>query len=88
MPKLLSTDAVAQYKRDGYYFPIRLLNGDDVAENRSLLEAFEAKQGVPLRGALRSKSHLGRRADESAAPTATEISATPRVRPATSIRSR
>ena len=58
MPKLLDDAAITQYKQDGYYFPIMLLDGDDVAANRALLEAFEAEQGQPLGGALRSKSHL------------------------------
>ena len=58
MPKFLSEEAIAQYRRDGYYFPFHLLDDDEVAACRSNLEAFEAERGEPLSGPLRSKSHL------------------------------
>ena len=58
MPKFLSEDAIAQYRRDGYYFPVHLLDDDEVAACRSNLEACEAERGEPLSGPLRSKSHL------------------------------
>ena len=58
MPKLLSEAAIAQYKRDGYYFPVRMLDDGEVAANRQKLETFEASQGHPVEGAQRSKSHL------------------------------
>ena len=58
MPKLLSKSAIAQYNRDGYYFPVRILDEEQVVANRTLLENFEATQGKPIGGAQRSKSHL------------------------------
>ena len=58
MPKLLSEAAIAQYRRDGYYLPVRILDDGEVAANRQKLEAFEASQGHPVEGAQRSKSHL------------------------------
>ncbi|MCC7273804.1 MAG: phytanoyl-CoA dioxygenase family protein [Alphaproteobacteria bacterium] len=56
--KLLSPDAVARYRRDGFYFPIRVLEPGEAADYRRRLEAFEAIEGGPLKGALRHKSHL------------------------------
>ena len=58
MPKLLSKSAIAQYNRDGYYFPVRILDEEQIVANRTLLENFEASQGKPIGGAQRSKSHL------------------------------
>lgn len=58
MSKLLNENAIAQYSRDGYYFPVRVLDDEQVAANRARLEQFEADQGSPITGAQRSKSHL------------------------------
>lgn len=58
MSKLLNENAIAQYNRDGYYFPVRVLDNEQVAANRARLEQFEADQGSPIAGAQRSKSHL------------------------------
>jgi hypothetical protein len=58
MPKLLSESALAQYDRDGCFFPVRVLNGEQVAASRKSLEDFESGQGKPVEGAQRSKSHL------------------------------
>ena len=58
MLKALHEDAVEQYKRKGYYFPLTILDDKQVAANRMLLEDFETSQGKPIGGALRSKSHL------------------------------
>lgn len=58
MLKLLSEAAVEQYHRDGYFFPIRVLDEEQAAANLNLLEKFEAAQGQPIGGAQRSKSHL------------------------------
>ena len=58
MPKVLSEDAVQQYERDGYYFPIPILSAQEVADLRGRLEAFEAQQGGPISGGHRNKSHL------------------------------
>ena len=58
MPKVLSEDAIEQYHRGGYFFPVRILDDEQVAANRKRLEAFESRQSKPLEGAQRSKSHL------------------------------
>ena len=58
MLKVLNERAVEQYKRDGYYFPVKILDDEQVAANRTLLENFETSQGKPIGGALRNKSHL------------------------------
>lgn len=58
MPKILSEAAIAQYRQEGYCFPVRILDDGEVAANRQKLETFEASQGHPIEGAQRSKSHL------------------------------
>ena len=58
MSKLLNENAIAQYNREGYYFPVKILDDDQVAANRERLEKFEADQGSSITGAQRSKSHL------------------------------
>ena len=58
MPKVLSEDAVTQYRRDGYFHPVDILDETAVAANRAHLETFEAGQGHPLKGGQRNKSHL------------------------------
>ena len=58
MPKILTELAITRYKQDGYFFPLLILDENQVAANRAHLEAFEASQGEPIGGALRNKSHL------------------------------
>lgn len=58
MPKLLSSDAVAAYMRDGYYSPVRVLSAADARGYRHALEAHESKTGQPLQGNWRHKTHL------------------------------
>ena len=58
MSKSLSKNAIEQYQQDGYYFPLRVLDADQVVANRRYLEEFEQAQGKPLEGSQRSKSHL------------------------------
>ena len=58
MPKVLTEDAIEQYHREGYFFPVRILDNEGVATNRRRLEDFETRQGKPVEGAQRSKSHL------------------------------
>ena len=58
MPKSLSSAAVAQYHRDGYYFPTRVMSANDAARYRRCLEEHEAKTGAPLQGNWRHKMHL------------------------------
>jgi len=58
MARILSDAAITQYHDQGYYFPLPILDGDEVSRLRTKLEAFEADQGHPIEGAQRSKSHL------------------------------
>ena len=58
MQKCLSKEAVAQFRNEGYFFPVPLLSGAEVYEIRGQLEAFEAEQGHPLEGGQRSHAHL------------------------------
>jgi len=54
----LSAEAVARYRRDGFYFPIRALSPEEARGHRARLEAVERARGGPLGGLLRQKSHL------------------------------
>ncbi len=56
--KALGPDAVAQYHRDGFYFPIRVLSADEALACRARLEEVERDHGRPLGGLLRQKCHL------------------------------
>ncbi len=58
MPKALTDQQVIRYRRDGFLFPVRVMDDAVAAGYRAQLEAFEAKQGAPVSGALRNKSHL------------------------------
>jgi hypothetical protein len=58
MSKKLSDAAIRQYRDEGYYFPVPVLDAAEVADLRGRLETFEAAQGAPIGGAERSKSHL------------------------------
>jgi ectoine hydroxylase-related dioxygenase (phytanoyl-CoA dioxygenase family) len=54
----LSQRQVEQFKRDGYVFPIDILDADEVADLRRRLEAREALQGGKIEPGQRAKSHL------------------------------
>jgi len=58
MPKVLSPAQIAQFQRDGYVHPIRVMSAAQAATLRARLEAFEAASGGPLKGAFRHKTHL------------------------------
>jgi non-heme Fe2+,alpha-ketoglutarate-dependent halogenase len=58
MANLLSAEAVRQYNRDGYYFPVPVLSREQAAHYRRCLEQHEAKTGKPLQGNWRHKTHL------------------------------
>ena len=58
MHKMLSNEAVQQYRRDGYYFPVPVLSSEEAARFRRCLEQHEAQTGQPLQGNWRHKSHL------------------------------
>ncbi len=56
--KRLSAAALAQYQRDGYYFPLPTLATNEVALLRKQLEDFERVAGQPITGSQRHKAHL------------------------------
>lgn len=58
MTKILSPEAVEQYNRDGYYFPIRVMSPEDARSYRRCLEDHEAQLGEPLQSNRRHKVHL------------------------------
>lgn len=58
MPKILTDGQIAQYRQEGYVFPIRVMDEARAADYRAVLERFESDQGAPVSGALRNKSHL------------------------------
>lgn len=56
--KLLTPEQKAQYDREGYVSPIRIMSAEQAAMLRQRLEDFERTQGGPLKGSLRHKTHL------------------------------
>jgi non-heme Fe2+,alpha-ketoglutarate-dependent halogenase len=61
MPASLSEAQIAQYRRDGFLFPVDCLTTAEVQYFRGRLEAFEREQGDTfgrLPDLVRSKSHL------------------------------
>ena len=58
MPKMLTSEQVAQFHRDGYVAPVRAVPEEQALDMRRRLEAFEAERGGPLKGSVRFKSHL------------------------------
>ena len=58
MTKQLSPQAVAQYKRDGFYYPVRAMPAEQARYYRNKLEAYERTTGGPIAGNYRHKVHL------------------------------
>ena len=58
MPKSLTEDQVAAYRRDGYLAPVPVMSETEARALRGTLETIEAGMGGPLRGDLRHKAHL------------------------------
>ncbi len=54
----LSPEQIEQYRRDGYVFPLPVLEAHEVPPLRARLEAFEAENGGRLEPSQRGKSHL------------------------------
>ena len=54
----LSPDAVARYRRDGFYFPIRVFSPAEARAYRGRLEDVERAHRGPLGSELRHKGHL------------------------------
>ena len=65
MPKILTPAALEDYRRDGYYAPVRVFDAEEAARYRSDLEGHEARTGAPLQGKWRVKSRERRRAASS-----------------------
>ena len=58
MSRVLTSEAVERYARDGYHFPVRVLTPGEALECRERLERAERDLGGPLRGVYRVKPHL------------------------------
>jgi hypothetical protein len=58
MPNILSAPQVDQYKRDGFAFPVPVLDANEVRELRADLEYWEGRQGRPLDYPEKSKPYL------------------------------
>ena len=58
MTKLLTTDQVARYRRDGFHFPVSILSPAEARLYRDRLEEQERALGGPLTGNMRHKVHL------------------------------
>jgi hypothetical protein len=58
MGNVLSAEAVAKYRRDGFYFPLPALSAAEARGYRDKLEAHERATGAPLAGGMRHKVHL------------------------------
>ena len=54
----LNPEQIEQYRRDGYVFPLPVLEAHEVPPLRARLEAFEAENGGRLEPSQRGKSHL------------------------------
>ncbi len=54
----LTDRQVADFRRDGCVFPIRVLSAAEAAGYRARLEAYESATGAPIHGNLRHKTHL------------------------------
>ena len=58
MPKFLTEAQVQQFKDLGYVSNLRVMNAQQTQGIRDLLEDFERRQGSPLHGSQRHKTHL------------------------------
>ncbi|MBM3492167.1 MAG: phytanoyl-CoA dioxygenase family protein [Alphaproteobacteria bacterium] len=58
MAKLLREAEVAAFWRDGFHFPVRVMNAADALGYRRQLEAYEATTGQPIQSNMRHKVHL------------------------------
>jgi len=58
MGKMLTSAAVGDYRRNGFYAPVRSLSVQEAEKYRRRLEAHEARAGAPMQGKWRVKTHL------------------------------
>jgi non-haem Fe2+, alpha-ketoglutarate-dependent halogenase len=58
MTKVLSDSQLAQYKRDGYVYPIRIMSEADAGAHEQRLRALEAREGGTMSRKTNMKPHL------------------------------
>ena len=58
MPKLLTSDQVQAYERDGFVYPIDVLDAQEVRSHRQDLEDWERQRGALIDFPEKSKSYL------------------------------
>ncbi|MCR9072547.1 MAG: phytanoyl-CoA dioxygenase family protein [Alphaproteobacteria bacterium] len=58
MPRLLSSDQIGAYRRDGFLSPVTVMSEREAAEYRARLEAVEAAWPDAMQGANRNNAHL------------------------------
>lgn len=58
MPKRLTEQQIAQYRRDGFVSPVRVMSEDEAVGLREKLENFERLQGKPIHGTQKTKCSL------------------------------
>ena len=58
MPKLLTAAQLAQFRREGYVFPLRAVSPGQAAEYRARIEAYEAQAGHDANRTLKIKGNL------------------------------
>ena len=58
MPGKLAEAQVAQYRRDGFCFPVSVFSPEEISDLRKQLETFETRQGHVLQGSQRLKTSL------------------------------
>lgn len=58
MPQFLTESQVQQFKDLGYVSNLRVMGAEQTQAIRDLLEDFERRQGSPLHGSQRHKTHL------------------------------
>jgi non-haem Fe2+, alpha-ketoglutarate-dependent halogenase len=58
MTKTLAAETVAQFWREGFYFPLRVLSSEQARHYRTRLQAQEKREGGPLQSNRRHKVHL------------------------------
>ena len=58
MPRLLSTEQIAAYQKDGLLFPIKVMSEAEARKLQVNLEQYEEKHGGPIQKEWRHKVHL------------------------------
>jgi hypothetical protein len=58
MPNTLTDNQIANYRRDGYAFPVPCFSLEEAADIRNHIEAFERKSGLVAGNVIRNKGHL------------------------------